>query len=106
MANYLAKMGESVPAFSAMCVANPFNLTTVVELCANKLFGLYNKAFTKNLVRKYNQHIDVLRGLESKLNIELDSVLRNMQTVKELDTLITCRQFGYASVEEYYEKSS
>lgn len=106
LANYLAKLGSNVPAKAAMCVGNPYDLVKVSERIGTKLFGLYNKVFTKNLVRKYNQHIDTLRPLEDKLNIKLDQVLQDMKTVRQLDELITSRQYGYDSVEEYYAKSS
>lgn len=106
LTNYLGKLGSKVPAKAAMCVGNPYDLLKVSEQLNDKLCGLYNKAFTKNLVRKYNQHINTLRPLEDKLNIDLSTALRGMRTVREIDELITSRQYGFESVEEYYDKSS
>lgn len=106
LANYLGKLGERAQVKAAMCIGNPYDLLKVSEQLNDKLWGLYNKAFTKNLVRKYNQHIETLRPLEDKLKIDLDIALRDMQTVRQLDNLITWRQYGFESVEEYYDKSS
>jgi len=95
-----------VPAKTAMCVGNPYDLIKVSEKIGDKMFGLYNHVFTKNLVRKYNQHIDTLRPLEEKLDVSLEQVLQNSTTVRQLDELITIKQYGYEDVDEYYASSS
>lgn len=106
LTNYLGTHGANVPARAAMWVGNPFDLIKVSERIGTKLFGLYNHIFTKNLVRKYNQHIDTLRPLEKTLNRSLEDALNNLKTVRELDELITIKQYGFKSVDEYYAATS
>ena len=102
LTNYLGELGERTPAKTAMCIGNPFDLLKVSEKIGGKLFGLYNHVFTQNLVRKYNQHLDTLRPLEEKLNLSLEDTLRSMRTVRQLDELITIKQYGYENVDQYY----
>ena len=106
LANYLARLGDKVPAKAAMCVGNPFDLLKVSEEIQNKFFGIYNKVLTENVKRKYNQHIETLKPIGDKLGVDLNETLQGTRTIRDLDEIVTCRQFGYNSVEEYYSKSS
>lgn len=106
LTNYLGKLGDKVPAKVAMCVGNPYDLPMVSERIGDKMFGLYNHVFTKNLIRKYNQHIDTLRPLEEKLNFSLEDALSSTTTVRQLDELITIKQYGYENVDDYYAEAS
>ena len=106
LANYLANLGDKVPAKAAMCVGNPYDLIKVSEEIPHKLFGLYNKVLTDNLKRKITQHLETLRPLGEKLNIDLEDFVRRCTTIRQIDETLTCTQFGYESVEEYYGESS
>jgi predicted alpha/beta-fold hydrolase len=106
LANYLANLGDKVPAKAAMCVGNPYDLIKVSEEIPHKLFGLYNKVLTDNLKRKITQHLETLRPLGEKLNIDLEDFVRTCTTIRQIDETLTCTQFGYESVEEYYGESS
>lgn len=106
LANYLGKIGDKVPAKAAIWIGNPYDLIKVSEELPLKLFGLYSKALTDNLKRKINQHLEILRPIGEKLNMDLGDLVLSSTTMRQIDETLTCTQFGYETVEEYYVQSS
>lgn len=56
--------------------------------------------------RKINQHLEILRPIGEKLNMDLGDLVLSTTTMRQIDETLTCSQFGYETVEEYYVQSS
>ncbi|XP_011661854.1 phospholipase ABHD3 [Strongylocentrotus purpuratus] len=100
--NYLAEYGSRcVPLAGAMTVSVAWDLVESaksLELPVNSI--LYNLTLTLNLIKLVKE-----KGLPFKEHYDMPSVCKS-RTLREFDSRLTVKVFGYRDVHHYYSSSS
>jgi len=106
LVNYLGEEGqnegEQQLLDGAVSLGNPFDLVTCDRALETTRMGrIYSRSMGSGLRRVFAPHEALFRGLG---HIDVEGTAR-AATVREFDEAMTRRTFGFASVDEYYQKS-
>ena len=86
-----------------MLISVCFDLFAGCESLENNRLNLaLNRHLSRTLKEILINHRSVL---EQNKNLDYDAVLKS-QTLKQYDEMFTCKMWGYAKVEDYYEDGS
>jgi len=97
---YLGEIGSASNINAAIAVSVPFNLDNAAHTLRHSAFGLYQHHLLKNLKQTLLDKHDILRS-----HIDINTALQS-QNFHEFDHRVTARLHGFASVDDYYAKSS
>lgn len=101
-ANIFAKLLGNIHEFDDyikgfIAISNPFNC---LEVEKRNRSGILERFIIKRQIRYLENHKYILKDIFDFEN------LQKVQLHRHFDELITCKLFGFNTVEEYYEKSS
>lgn len=106
---WLGEQSNSLSLFSAVAVSVPFVLST----CATKLDSGFSRIYRNNLIRELKQYMEFKYAhlINSGQHGEADKIsnLGDLSTIKsfwQYDDQVVAKLHGFASVEDYYQKSS
>lgn len=99
--NYLAAMGHNSKLKAGICISviwNVFESCISLEKPLNLLF--FNRYLARLLVNKIRENIQMFER-----HLDVDHVLE-ANTIREFDSRVTSKLFGYESCDHYYKEAS
>ena len=102
LTKYLAEEGERSLISGACAISNPFDFTTGWKHIRRNLFGFYEKVLTEVWVQKYKEHLDTFLQSEHAEDIDFKEAVTHANTFCQFDLMVTCKLYGYKSLNEYY----
>lgn len=99
--NYLASMGKNSGLRAGMCISvawNVFESAVSLEKPLNLLF--FNRYLARMLVKKLQENVHIF-----ETQFDMNHVLQS-NTIREFDSRITYKMFGYESCDHYYKHAS
>ncbi|CAG8678366.1 2057_t:CDS:2, partial [Racocetra persica] len=103
-ANYLGEEGEKTPLIAAVSVANPFDLVGGGKALVRTYLGkyIYSPILAKGLKACLKRHEHIMKQ-DKRINI---STAMTSQSIREFDTHVTSKCFGFDTVDHYYRDAS
>ena len=98
LVSHLARAGQNTQIDAAVAACCPFTMLREKE---HALPGIYERVFTKNLVRFAKSH--PLLAAHPEINID---DLDKCATVRDFDQAVTIKVFDHPTVDAYYEHAS
>lgn len=104
MTKFSGQKGKNCPLVGMASVGNPYDFLGTTRALHRSFIGkyLYSAALSKSLIRMFSKHANVFKHAEW---LDLAQVLSS-KTVQDFDAAATIKQFGYATVHEYYRFGS
>jgi len=103
LTKYLGEVGESAVVSGACVISNPWNFHKCYQKFSKDMFGFYDSILIDLYKKKHEDHIELL---EENSIANYKDVLEHAKTFAQFDIMVTCKVYGYSSLEEYYTKSS
>ncbi|CAG8485962.1 6434_t:CDS:2, partial [Gigaspora rosea] len=101
---YLGEEGENTPLIAAVSVGNPFDLVGGSRALERTYLGkyAYSPTMATNLKKCLKRHEHIMKQ-DKKINISYGISSRS---IREFDSRITSKCFGYETVDHYYRDAS
>ena len=101
---YSGQKGKNCPFIGMVSIGNPYDFLGISRAIHRTFIGtyFYSAALSRSLIRMFSKHINVFNNAEW---LDLDEIMSS-KTVQEFDAAATIKQFGYATVHEYYRFGS
>lgn len=126
LTKYLGEEKENTPFVGAVSLGNPFDLMATNEHLESNLIGrFYNSKLTVGLVSYARRYIHFFQRFQKRSKIFYNFLKKkrnekqlslvpgvimqevlNSKTVREFDSKLVIKVFGYKSTEEYYRDAS
>jgi len=101
LGSYLAKQYDDCFIKNAMIVSVPYNVFASAEELEKSQNLFFNKFMTKNISRYFARYQHLFQN-DKKYDMK---AISRCQSLRELDTHFTSKQFGYESLEAYYSEA-
>eukprot|EP01126_Amoeba_proteus_P012461 TRINITY_DN1512_c0_g2_i19.p1 TRINITY_DN1512_c0_g2~~TRINITY_DN1512_c0_g2_i19.p1 ORF type:complete len:236 (+),score=37.20 TRINITY_DN1512_c0_g2_i19:661-1368(+) len=100
MVKYIGEEGSSTPLNAVISISNPYDLLACSNFLENSVYSPYLAKGCKSLWKSKSTEIS---DFVTANNILIDSdVVQQCHTLKEYDSLVTSKLFGFKTVDEYY----
>jgi len=86
-------------------VCNPFDLLILSKFIEDRFSGIISRTLGAGIIKVFKERIPELRGLEKTIG-PLEIFANRAKTVRDFDTAVTAKTYGYDSVKNYYRKAS
>jgi predicted alpha/beta-fold hydrolase len=100
MLKYVGEEGENVLLSGAISVSNPLDFKA--SSFHLETMPLYNAVLTKGCIGTFSRHAHIFAQHEE---LEMEAIYQCWR-LREFDRHFTCKIFGYATVDEYYDAAS
>ena len=104
LVKYAGQKGADCPFIGVVSVGNPYDFLGSLRALHRSFIGkrLYSTHMGKNLIRIFKKHHNIFKDAEWLDIKQIDEATNIM----EIDAAATSKQFGYATVHEYYRFGS
>ena len=83
-----------------MC--GPQDLILASKHLEKQLGGFISRHLASNIKRRILEHTDCIQMIEEAHKIDVDHVLNECKSLKDVDHFLTAKVFGYTSADDYY----
>lgn len=105
-ANILAKFcgedGKDCILDGAVCISSPLDMEKASAFLESEYYGLFTWFLANNIKKKILEHSEMIPLVEEKYNINVEKILSECKTLRDIDDQFTAKVFNFGDWRNYY----